>query len=342
VALHTVTVTDANSCMATDTITLIIPGGPLPTIIIDNDPLCTGSADAAATVSISSGSLPFTIDWPGTANDTTITSGSTEQGVGLSAQTYTVTVTDMNNCSGVAMVTPIDPPLLTLVTVKTDNVCYEDSLGIVVATPTDAQGAVTYVWSPNNTETSATATGLAGSTTGITYLVTVTDDNGCTATSSNNVLDPELLTVSLASSQPLCYESCDAIININSNGGTLDYSYVWGDGPTTENRDSLCGDNSNSYVVTVTDANGCKETGTIDITRPVEVIALIAEPSDTISESPFLIDFLNGSTGADTYHWDFGDDVTGETSIETDPSYTYINATIKHYTVMLAASQDGN
>ncbi|MCH7535307.1 MAG: gliding motility-associated C-terminal domain-containing protein, partial [Bacteroidetes bacterium] len=337
VALYTVTVTDANLCTATDTTSLFIPGGPTLTTAIDNEPSCVGSADARATVSITSGTSPYIIDWPGTTNDTTISTVMTEQGVGLSAQTYTITVTDINSCSAVATVTPVDPLPVTVTANGVNPLCFGSSDGDLTSLGGGGTGTITYNWNILGAGQDHIGTVASG-----TYTVTATDANGCTATDQTTLTDPLPLTVTATSSSPLCYEDCDGTIEVTPGGGTGAYTFIWNDGATTEDRDSLCGDTAR-YYVTVTDNNSCVAIDSANVTRPAEVIALIAVPSeDTTSTSPFTVNFENGSTGADTYLWDFGDDETGITSNDSNTSYTYVNATIISYTVVLTASQGGN
>jgi PKD repeat protein len=54
-----------------------------------------------------------------------------------------------------------------------------------------------------------------------------------------------------------CSGVADGRINTNVSGGTAPYSYSWSNGANTSNLSNL---NSGKYIVTVTDANGCKET----------------------------------------------------------------------------------
>src|SRR6185369_3784070 len=104
---------------------------------------------------------------------------TTQTATGLSAGTYTVTVTDNNGCSDVAMITLTEPTQLLAGTITSTDYngynisCNGGSNGDATANPAGGSGGNTYLWS--NGQTTQTATGLSAGT----YTVTVTDNNGC-------------------------------------------------------------------------------------------------------------------------------------------------------------------
>jgi len=177
---NTVTITDANQCTATESITLSAP--PAITAAISNatDPLCFGSSDGSATLTINNGNAPFTYNW---------SSGSAQQNpVNLSVGNNTVTLTDAGGCIATASVTLTEPtPVLPNAFsnfVSGPGQC--DGSGFT--NPSGGTPPYTYSWS--NGQTSQLATGLCQGA----HNVVVTDANGCTGTQTITVNIPACLT----------------------------------------------------------------------------------------------------------------------------------------------------
>ncbi len=100
---YTSTCTDANGCEIIHTFT-VGSSSAIMASCAGNDPSCAGDSDGDATVTPSGGTGPYTYSWDNGGNTATIT--------GLSAGTYSVTVTDANGCTGDCSVTLTDPPAL--------------------------------------------------------------------------------------------------------------------------------------------------------------------------------------------------------------------------------------
>lgn len=92
------------------------------------------------------------------------------------------------------------------------------------------------------------------------YSVTVTASNGCTKTNDYLITDPPPLTLIMASSSDSGNSSGTAKVMVN--GGNSPYSYIWSNGDSSFQTINL---SSQNYLVTVTDANGCSEIGTVSV-----------------------------------------------------------------------------
>ena len=86
------------------------------------------------------------------------------------------------------------------------------------------------------------------------YTLTVTDANGCTANRRASRSPSRRRWPRPRPTSNACLTAPDGSIDVTVTGGTGAYTYLWGDGPTTEDRSGLA---AGSYTVTVTDANGC-------------------------------------------------------------------------------------
>jgi hypothetical protein len=128
IGTYSVTVTDANGCSATATVTITQPAALVATISATNV-ACNGDATGAANLSVSGGTTPYTYNWGSGV--------TTEDRTGLTAGTYTVTITDANGCSATATVTITQPTVLTVNAVATFD-CIQNSGQVIVT----AQGGV--------------------------------------------------------------------------------------------------------------------------------------------------------------------------------------------------------
>ena len=151
-----------------------------------------------------------------------------------------------------------------------------------------------------------------------TYSVTVTDENGCIATSSSTTLTaPTALVVSLASPTHQNYNvSCnggnDGAINLTVSGGVSPYSYNWGGGIYTQNRTGL---NADIYTVIVDDANpGARDTVSITLNQPSPIAIALSSPlfSNGFNTSCYnckdgrITSTVSGGISPYTYLWNNG------------------------------------
>ncbi len=138
-----------------------------------------------------------------------------------------------------------------------------------------------------------------------------------------------------------CFPADVTFVN-NSNGVDV-YEWNYGDGATSDVADSahvhtyVNGTTSvQTYIVTLTGttAFGCEETQILSLDIIPEIVASVTPPIGGCS--PYQANFINTSTGAFTYLWEFGD---GTVSQELNPTYTYTNPTVENevYTVSFTA-----
>ncbi|NBP30700.1 MAG: hypothetical protein EBV23_14190, partial [Flavobacteriia bacterium] len=137
---------------------------------------CNGGGNGSIDLTVSGGAAPYTYAWSNNAASQDINN--------LIAGTYTVTVTDANNCSTTTSATVTAPNALSLNALPNDVLCFGASTGSIDLTPSGGTAPYNYQWS-NNTSLQDPQNLVAG-----TYTVTVTDANGCTSTTSATVSQP--------------------------------------------------------------------------------------------------------------------------------------------------------
>jgi gliding motility-associated-like protein len=287
---YTCTITDANGCVITKTVTIINAGSPTATISASTNILCNGGNNGSATVTASGGTGPYTYAW-------TPTGGTGATASSLTANTYTVTVTDANGCSTTATVTLTQPPLLAATAVSTPVLCNGGTTGTATVTASGGTPGYTYSWAPSG-GTGATASGLAAGT----YTCTVTDANGCTRTASITVTQPTAVTATTATTPVLCNGGSTGTTSVTASGGTPAYTYSWA--PSGGTGSSATGLTAGTYTCTITDANGCSITKTITVTQPTAiaatsttVTATCGNPNGSATVTP------SGGTPGYTYSW---------------------------------------
>jgi len=142
---------------------------------------CNGEATGAASMSVTGGVTPYSYDWtPGTP-----TGDGTNAIVGLTARSYTVTVTDASGATITRSFAITQPAALTAATTQTNVTTNGGNNGAATITVSGGTPTYTYSWSPN-VSTTATASNLSAGT----YTVTATDVNGCTIARSFTITQP--------------------------------------------------------------------------------------------------------------------------------------------------------
>ena len=294
VGTYTVTVTDANACQATKSFTITQPTVLNTTAGSKTDVSCNGGTNGTATVSPTGGTPSYTYSWAPSG-------GTAATATGLAAGTYTVTVTDANNCQGTKSFTITQPTALnTTAGSKTDVSCNGGSNGTATVSPTGGTPGYTYSWAPSG-GTAATATGLAAGT----YTVTVTDANNCQGTKSFTITQPTALNTTAGSKTDVsCNGGSNGTATVSPTGGTPSYTYSWA--PSGGTAATATGLAAGTYTVTVTDANSCQSTKSFTITQPTALNTTAGSKTDvscnsglngTATVSP------TGGTPSYTYSW---------------------------------------
>lgn len=286
---YTCTITDASGCTSTATVNVASTGGPATSVQSFGDVSCFGGSDGTGTIS-ATGSSPFTYAWsPSGGNAATATN--------LTAQLYTVTVTDNNGCSSTQTVAISEPTAVTTsITAFTDATCGNTD-GSATANASGGTGAFTYAWAPTGGN-AATASNIGA---GI-YTVTVTDANGCTGTqtvSISNIGAPVVVMQSIVNAS--CFGSADGSATASPTGSSP-FTYAWspsgGNGATASNLAA------GIYTVTVTDNGGCTAIQTVTITEPTAITATVVPVDATCGNSNGTASVTpTGGTGPYTYLW---------------------------------------
>ncbi len=297
---YTITIKDANECLTTQVVTITQPAAALSasiTNLISVD--CYGNSTGSSTTLANGGTIPYTYSWNTTPIQTTATA------TGLSAGTYTVTVTDSNACTTISNVTITQPTALSAsIGSQTNVLCYGNSTGAVTISATGGTTVYQYKLDGGAYQSSSTFTGLAAGT----YTITIKDANECTTTQVVTITQPAAaLSASIGSqTNVLCYGNSTGAVTISATGGTTVYQYKL-DGGAYQSSSTFTGLAAGTYTITIKDANECSTTQVVTITQPAAALsASIGSQTNVLcygKSTGSATASANGGTSPYSYSW---------------------------------------
>lgn len=310
VGTNVVTATASNACgTATCNFEIEVTAGSLSVSATATNTSCNGGNDGSISTTVSGGTGSYTYGWTGGASGANPTS--------LAAGTYTVTVSDAT-CSSIspatAVVTVGEPSALTVSATVTQPSCSYNT-GSVSLSSTGGTGAITY----SGSATSSLTTG--------TYSYTVTDANGCTASTTATISAPSAISyTSTTATNISCNNSnggahADGTATVNgASGGTGSLSYSWSNGATSNPATGLSA--PATYSVTITDANGCSTTGSVTVGQPTlltigKTVTNVSCNSSNggSSNNGSIVTTVSGGTSGYTYSWSGGATTANRTGL---------------------------
>ncbi len=288
---YSVTVTDSNGC--TDQESFSIVQSTSLNVYIDSQNIeCNNSASGSATAIVSGGSGIYEYVWSNGATTSSINS--------LEAGLYSLIVSDSEGCQGSAQAVITQPEALSLAVFKTDISCFGENDGTGNATATGGIGPYTYEWDNGSMGSSVTdlSEGL--------HSVTAIDNNGCSVSESIIIVEPSMLTASIIVTT---FETCvgnDGSAVANIMGGTPGYFISWSDGSSGQMLNEVA---SGDYQVTITDANGCQLSGSIEIpyncTLNIPTTQLVEGDCGNMNLTESSLISCDVAEGAEMYMWRF-------------------------------------
>ena len=281
-----ITMPGTNSfCPSTvSTLSSVVYVNPLPSFqLTATDDHC-GHSDGTATVIISGDTTGFTYLWSNTPVPQT-----TRTAVGLSSGTYSVTVSDSNNCMASSTIVVEQNPNLEPEITGPSGFC-----GGSDAVLDAGSGYQHYLWSDNTISQTLNVTNDG------TYTLTVTDEPGCSGTDSFEIVEFQQPTPTITGPLFIC----------SGTAGTLkvdmDYvSYLWSDNSVSDTLSIIHG---GVYHITVTDSNGCAGYDDIDILEKNPPLLSLSSVDETCDLKNGMAGVVAYGTGKIFYYlWNTGD-----------------------------------
>ncbi len=307
--VYNVTVTDNAGCVSTAQRTIT---QPLPiSAIATSAPICNGATNGAINITVGGPNPAFNVSWSGPSSGNPIgneisISGGNYIIPSLAAGTYTITVTNANNCQITTSNTITSAPPLNVVNTTSPTLC-ASSTGAIVSTVSGGSAPYNVSWTgtqagnPIGNEISVsggsyTMTNLAAGN----YTVTVTDAIGCVNTYTATINQPTATTFNATNTPANCYNTATGSITITPTAGVAGFNVSWSgvsSGNPAGTEISAVGGSytipslaAGNYSLTVTASNNCTATTTITVTQPTLLTA-------SSSATPIL---CNGGTSTVT------------------------------------------
>ncbi|MBI1223910.1 MAG: T9SS type A sorting domain-containing protein [Bacteroidetes bacterium] len=292
---YTVTVTAGNGCTSTANIEVgsVCIGFTVSTTVSQQP--CNGVSNGSVASQIQSGTLPFSYLWSN--------GQSNANAINLTANTYTVTVTDANGCPATSSINLTSFPAITLTITPTHQMNAGQNDGTATANASGGGGNFSFLWS--NGQVTNPATDLAPGT----YTVTTTDANGCTATASTTVnsVNCGSFSANLNLANLSCFGSNNGTATVLATGGNQPLTFLWSTGESSSSIQNLL---AGPISVSVTDAIGCLVELSGAVTQPDQLEANANSTNETMPSAndgtasvnpsggtaPYLISWSNGAT----------------------------------------------
>lgn len=331
-ANYTVTVTDANLCQTSQTITISEPDLLYLSNVTKNPPTALGQKDGSIAITLNGGTPNYNYTWYNDKKELIYSDLNRPYNTSINniyAGQYFITVTDAKGCAIIERdLDKVDPLFISINQINIVK-CHGDANASIKANASGGTPVYYYKW--YNTKDPLTIIGQEEVLTNIPagdYYVMLSDSFGLSKQSETiTVTEPTLLENSLASEYTRCGDANDWAITTTVNGGTAPYTYYWNTGVTAPKLENVAPAN---YSVIVTDKHGCTVMQNILITAPLHLATaeVITKPTCYEGSDATIVLTSSGGQAPYTYLWD-----TGEVS------NVLSNASAKKYTVAVTDSK---
>lgn len=258
--IYTLTATDSAGCVTeTDSVNVTVDTTNLDLTVAITNPACNDN-NGVIDLTVANGSGTYIFNWSN--------GDSTEDLNGVSADLYSVTVTDVAHCQEDTffILSSVGGPFITNIS-ATGETCRAENDGSATANAAGGTPPLLFEWS--NGVSGTTITNLAPGN----YTLTVTDGAGCKEIAVVSVAGGPpccALVVDLLSADTRCANTCDGYAEAILTNGFPPFSYQWSDGNSQDLlRNDFC---AGSFSITVTDRNNCTATDNINIGSPAPVV----------------------------------------------------------------------
>ena len=258
--LYSITVTDGNGCTGFDDLAVTQSNNISVNITPTNTVICQGSS-VLLNANASGSNLIYNWTTPGgplTGNPITASL----------AGAYEVTVSS-GGCTGVASTTvTVQPNISVIITPPSAGICNGGTIDLTaVAVGTN----LIYNWTtPTGAQTGSTITAsIAGN-----YVVTVTDQSGCTGSATQVVTVLSGLDASINPNPASFCANGSVTLTAATSVGVSPFAYSWSSPAGNGSSNTFLANQVGNYAVTITDSKGCTGSAQIPVTQANNLIVI--------------------------------------------------------------------
>ena len=240
---YSVTISADSACTINDSI-ILIQRVPIAASVSVSNSSCS-NASGIAQITVSGGLSPYTFNW----NPAVATGPSSNS---LAPGNYTVLVQDTQGCTDTVkfVVNSIGSKPVIDTIASINPTCYGGANGTATAFVSAGLPPYSYAWKKDAETYSGTS--IKNIRSG-TYILTATDNSGCTAIKSVTLFDPPAIQVIDSTRSTSCGFN-NGFAKIHATNGLAPYQYLW----STGSRDTVVsGLAAGQYSMLITDAKGC-------------------------------------------------------------------------------------
>ena len=298
---YAVAVSDSFGCSKFANFTINQPT-TLMSSVVGNNVVCYGAATGSALCSAAGGTPPYACLWSN--GDTMLTN--------VVAGAYGVVVTDAHGCTDTSSVVISQPSPYNIIKSTTGASCSGVATGSVSLIVSGNTLPYTFYWSNGSV-----GQNIAGLSAG-TYVVTITDANGCAIADTSSITQPDSLTARSTSTDVSCFGGNNGTLGATVTGGTQPYNFVWTHGTQTFTTQNITNATAGTYSLDMTDAGGCHYILTATVNQPAVLTSTIASTQVSCygGANGAATVIASGGTPAYTYQWSNGATSAGMSSLQ--------------------------
>ncbi len=296
---YTVTVTDDNFCEITESYTLDQPDRIVTSAVVENV-RGYGLSDGSIDITTEGGEHPYTYEWTNSVDF----SASTEDVYLISSDTYSLKITDTNECEYDTSIFVSQPPPLEMTGTVTDVYCYDNSDGTVEVSVSGGVPPYTYVWGDSAKKLNNTTATLSSIPTGY-YYVTATDNNQISVSDSFFVDQPHKIVAHIETVNAYCFDSLNGHAYLTVSGGMPPYTYLWSNETNTQHNEYI---HAGDYSVEIVDMNGCFRRMEATVGQPdsIEIHTQVRHITCKDHHNGIITTNVSGGISPYSYSWSNG------------------------------------
>jgi gliding motility-associated-like protein len=268
---YTVWTRDMYLCVTSNDITVLQPDSMvIAAATVSGSILCNGDSTGQISFGeITGGTAPYFYSINGGADYY-----SSGDFINLPAGDYQTMVSDAVGCTRPGELLQItQPPLFGIGDLQLFDVtsCADAEEGRILAVPAGGSGTVTFTLNGTETNTTGDFTGLSAGS----YVLTLTDGNGCSIDTAVEILAPPAITITSLTITNVtgCNGDSNGKVRVTAAGGTPPLRYSL-DGVNFIGSGNFNALEAGDYTLTIRDGNGCILDSAIALTQPAPITLL--------------------------------------------------------------------